>query len=108
MRGRDAPAKVQVPQQEQFRQLQGLFTQEFQEQFKLFIQVAEALVLLERPVRGELPQPVIRIEQVFVHAQQVRGANGIEARRERLRHQGAEGQEPRRLERSQLLAQPEA
>jgi hypothetical protein len=84
--GQDAQAKVSIQQQEPLRQ-------------KLFREVEERFVFAiafdeERfgfAIAFELPQPVIRIQPIFVHAQQVRGANGVEARRERLLHQGAEG-----------------
>jgi hypothetical protein len=87
--GQDAQAKVTIQQQEPFRR-------------KFFEEVEERFVFA-----FELGEPVIRIQPIFVHAQQVRGANGVEARRERLLHPGAQGQEPRQLQRSQLLA-PEA
>jgi hypothetical protein len=90
--GRDAPAKVSIQQQAPLQRPPGFI-----------IEVEEAFVLVE-PV----PKPGIRIEQVFLHSQQVWGANGVTARRERFRHEGAEGQEPRQLQWPPRLAQPEA
>jgi hypothetical protein len=87
--GQDAQAKVTIQQQEPFRR-------------KFFEEVEERFVFA-----FELGEPVIRIQPIFVHAQQVRGANGVEARRERLLHPGTQGQEPRQFQRPQLLA-PEA
>jgi hypothetical protein len=85
--GQDAQAKVSIQQQEPLRQK--LFFREVEEWFVFAIAFVEERFVFA--IAFGLPQPVIRIAPLAVHAQQVRGANGVEARRERLLHQGAEG-----------------
>jgi hypothetical protein len=110
-KGQDAPAQIFIQQQQEpLRRFEGFFLEVAGQ--LLLVEVAGTFLLVEESVKCELPEPGIRVESRRIESlsgypQQVRGANGVEARRERLLHPGAQRQEPRQLQRSQLLA-PEA